>query len=132
MNDLSDCNFRPKEVERLEDFQRIKVNIDDEKTSLLYSAWSSLLTEPISGGNAFPRDLGLDKTTIPNAPHLEDCKSKAEANKRLDERSVTDGFPPWTSWKGVLDMHPTAMTEGSSYLRHQEMSEGSYPPWVCF
>lgn len=110
----------------------MKVNIDDdEKTSLLYSAWSSLLTEPVSRRNTFLRDLGLDKGTIPNAPHLENCKLKAEANKRFDERSATDGFPSWTSWKGFLDTHPTAMTEESSNLRRQEKFEGSYPPWVC-
>ncbi|XP_031737267.1 uncharacterized protein LOC101206485 isoform X2 [Cucumis sativus] len=124
------CNFRPKEIEELRDFQRIKVNNDDEKTSLLYSAWSSLMTEPISSRNAFLRDLGLDKATIPNAPHLENCKLKAETNKRFDERLQTDGFPPWTSWKGILDTHPTAMTEESSYLRRQEMFGGSFPPWV--
>lgn len=132
MNDLSACNFRPTEVERLKDFQRIKVTINDEKTSLLYSAWSSLLTEPISAKSVSLGDLGLDKVVIPNAPHLEDCKLKAKANKRLDQRSGTDGLPPWTSWKGFLDMHPTATTEESSYLPHQEMSHGSYPPWVCF
>ncbi|KAL0551948.1 hypothetical protein IC582_011041 [Cucumis melo] len=127
----TNCNFRPKEIENPKDFQRVKVNIDDdEKTSLLYSAWSSLLTEPVSRRNTFLRDLGLDKGTIPNAPHLENCKLKAEANKRFDERSATDGFPSWTSWKGFLDTHPTAMTEESSNLRRQEKFEGSYPPWV--
>ncbi|XP_022965401.1 uncharacterized protein LOC111465317 [Cucurbita maxima] len=122
------CNLKVEEVERPKDFRKIEVHVDEDKVSLLYAAWSSSLTEPIRGNNAFSRYLGLYKATVPNAPHLEDCKLKVEANKRFDER--TDGFLHWTSWKGFLDMHPTATSEESSYLRHQEMSKGSYPPWV--
>lgn len=124
------CRFKPKERINL-DPVRNNERINDERASLLYSAWSSLLTE--SAGTKQVLKLGLDRSSLPNAPHLEKCKLKVPVNKRLDNRDGMETFPPWTSWKGMLKMYPSAATnEGFSYFNRQATSEGAYPPWVCF
>lgn len=120
-----------KETERIVDSQRSK-ETDDERIQLLYSAWSSLLTESASTENEHGLKLGLNRSSVPNAPHLENCKSKAQLNERFDKRVGTETYPAWTSWKGVLEMHPAAASnERLSRFRHEATSQGAYPPWVC-
>lgn len=105
--------------------------MDDERVQLLYSAWSFLLIESASSANEHVLKLGLNRSNVPNAPHLENCKSKALLNERFDKRDATETFPAWTSWKGVLEMHPAAATnERLNLFRHQTATEGAYPPWV--
>ncbi|KAL2942717.1 Shikimate dehydrogenase (NADP(+)) [Bienertia sinuspersici] len=95
-----------------------------EKVSLLYSAWSTLLNESL--------DTSTDpKASVPNAPHLENCKSKAKMNRRLDTRYGNATFPPWTLWKGSLDtFFKDSGDEQLNDFRHQDISEGANPPWV--
>ncbi|KAL3750423.1 hypothetical protein ACJRO7_011428 [Eucalyptus globulus] len=103
---------------------------DRERASLLYSAWSALLKEPTDGSEEL-RKLGLSRSMVPSAPHLEDCKSHAGVNKRLDSYVKNEIFPPWTGWKGLLKMHSASITdEQLENLRRQEISEGSSPPWI--
>ncbi|KAG5532939.1 hypothetical protein RHGRI_027251 [Rhododendron griersonianum] len=61
-------------------------NIDQEKVSFLYSAWSALLNESMKGeGDQSPQ--GADQVrNVPKAPHLEDCKLSAQVNKKLNKR----------------------------------------------
>ncbi|XP_015875559.3 uncharacterized protein LOC107412321 isoform X1 [Ziziphus jujuba] len=124
---------RLKEIYRIDDSPRGKEidEDDDERNSLLYSAWSSLLTDQsTSRENEHVLKLGLNRSSLPNAPHLENCKLKAQVNEHFDKRNGTDEtFPPWTSWKGLLKMHP-ANNEQLSHFRHQAASEGAYPPWI--
>lgn len=96
---------------------------DDDKVSLLYSAWSSLLNESQEAWTN-------TQSSIPNAPHLEKCKSKGLMNKRLDTRVGNATFPPWTLWKGSLDIYSNLASELNDF-RHQDISQGAYPPWVC-
>lgn len=127
---------RLKETDRIADLPKSKEFNDDdgERTSLLYSAWSSLLTDhSASRENEQVLKLGLNRSSLPNAPHLENCKLRTQVNKRFDKRDRTDEtFPPWTSWKGLLKMHPAAANNKQrlSHFRHQAASEGAYPPWV--
>lgn len=107
--------------------------INDERVTLLYSAWSAVLNESGSGESDLLQRLGVSRSNIPNAPHLENCMLKAQVNERLDKHAENEKYPPWTSWKGLLDRYPAAATnEQSRYFRHQDISEGAYAPWVCF
>lgn len=97
---------------------------DEEKVSLLYSAWSTLLNESHD-------PLTSTKSNVPNAPHLEKCKSRAQMNKRLDTRVGKATFPPWSLWKGSLDIYSKGSEdEQLNDFRDQDISEGAYPPWV--
>ncbi|XP_050275267.1 uncharacterized protein LOC126717539 [Quercus robur] len=128
----TDCNFKPKETERLEvDSRSVKERTDDERVSLLYSAWSAKLTKSVDEESEYLKQLRLSRSNVPNAPHLENCKLRTQVNERLDRRPGNESFPPWTGWKGVLDMNPAATTnEQMTYFRHQVISEGAYPPWI--
>jgi hypothetical protein len=117
-----DCNFKPKETESLVDLQSSKERKDDERVSFLYSAWSAMLTKPTLEQLKLNRDI-----SVPKAPHLENCKLRAQVNHRLDKRSENVSFPPWAGWKGLLDMHPAAAAN-----ERRRYSESAYPPWVCF
>ncbi|KAF2306987.1 hypothetical protein GH714_023048 [Hevea brasiliensis] len=74
---------------------------------------------------------GLSKSAVPTAPHLENCKLSAKVGERLDKRAGNESFPPWTTWNGLLDMHPASTAnEQHRYFRHQAMSDDAYPPWI--
>ncbi|KAK7834802.1 uncharacterized protein LOC112032462 [Quercus suber] len=128
----TDCNFKPKETERLEvDSQSVKERTDDERVSLLYSAWSAKLTKSVDEESEYLKQLRLSRSNVPNAPHLENCKLRTQVNERLDRHHGNESFPPWTGWKGVLDMNPATTTnEQMTYFRHRVISEGAYPPWI--
>ncbi|CAO2837001.1 unnamed protein product [Amaranthus hypochondriacus] len=97
---------------------------NEEKVSLLYSAWSTLLNESLDPS-------ANEQPSVPNAPHLENCMLRAKTNKRLDERVGNATFPPWTLWKGSLDAYSKVSEDLKlSDFRHQDISEGTYPPWI--
>ncbi|KAF5740481.1 hypothetical protein HS088_TW11G00550 [Tripterygium wilfordii] len=124
-----DCKFQVKERERWAELQRSNRETDDERVSLLHSAWSALLPESADEESKFLQSVGLSKSILPNAPHLENCKLSAQMNKHLDQYAENKSFPTWTSWKGLLNMYPASANQ-SSYFRQQDISEGAYPPWV--
>ncbi|KAJ6292007.1 hypothetical protein OIU76_023992 [Salix suchowensis] len=129
----ADCKFERNEVftERWVDSKRSENGADDERVSLLHSAWNSLLSESVDGGSAFRHGAGIDRSAVPNAPHLENCKLKEQTNERLDKRHENERLPPWTTWKGLIDTHPASMAnEQIEYFRDQAISEGAYPPWI--
>lgn len=95
---------------------------NDDRVSLLHSAWSALLTESTTGYKEFMQRFGFNRSNVPNAPHFENCRLSARLNIRLDTRAENKGLPPWTSSKGLLSMYPG----------HRPISHGAYPPWVCF
>lgn len=124
----TDCNFKPKETERLTDLKS-----REEREYLLYSAWSCVLSKSESEGNECLLKLGISRSSLPKAPHLENSKVKTQLYDRLDKHTGNHSFPPWTSWKGLLDTHPAAATtEQIKISRRQAVFEGAYPPWVCF
>ncbi|KAG5056208.1 hypothetical protein JHK85_008718 [Glycine max] len=120
----TDCNFKPKETERLTDLKS-----REEREYLLYSAWSCVLTKSES---ECLLKLGISKSSLPKSPHLENCKVKTQLYDCLDKRTGNHSFPPWTSWKGLLDTHPAAATtEQIKILRRQAVLESAYPPWIA-
>ncbi|XP_065853951.1 uncharacterized protein [Euphorbia lathyris] len=128
-----DYKIHVMETKRLDDskLSRNEVVDDDDKVSLLHSAWSASLSESVNGENESFETHRLSKSSLLNAPHLENCKLSESINKYLDIRAENESFPPWTTWKGLLDMHPAATAnEQLRYFRHQAISEGAYPPWV--
>ncbi|XP_057731932.1 uncharacterized protein LOC130947290 [Arachis stenosperma] len=129
----SECDFKLKQAERLSESNSNNEGDEDERVSLLYSAWNAELTKSKTGGggNYFKKD-GTNVSDIPNAPHLENCKVKTKLYGRLDQRTGNESFPPWTSWKGFLDTHPVASSnEQIKELKYQAVSEGTYPPWIA-
>lgn len=124
----TNCSFKPIiKTERIVDSLRSEEMINNESVSLLYSAWSALLTESESGESDDLQRLGVSTSRVPNAPHLENCKLKTRVNERLDKCAENETYPPWTSWKGLLAKYSAAATN-----EHQATSEGAYAPWVCF
>lgn len=116
------CRIRPKERLNIDSVSK-KEGINDERVSLLCSAWNSLLNESTENNYV--------QNNLPNAPHLVNCKLKIKLNKHFDHRDGLETFPSWTSWKGLLDMFPSAATnERFGYFRHQSTSRGAHPPWV--
>ncbi|KAJ1409356.1 hypothetical protein SESBI_22869 [Sesbania bispinosa] len=130
----ADCNFKLKETERLLDFN-FKSNREqdnNDRVLLLYSAWSAVLNISTIGGNEYFQKHGISGSSLPNAPHLENCKVKTQLYDHLDKRTGNESFPPWTSWKGFLQTFPVAASnEQITNLRHQAVSEGAYPPWIA-
>ncbi|KAF1880226.1 hypothetical protein Lal_00048861 [Lupinus albus] len=117
------CNIKVKETERLWD--------NNEKVSLLYSAWSAVLTKSTTGVNEHLKKHGISEDSLPNAPHLENCKVKTQLYENLDTRAGNENFPPWTVWKGFLDTLPVdASNEQIKNFRHHAVSKGAYPPWL--
>ncbi|OIW13800.1 hypothetical protein TanjilG_31689 [Lupinus angustifolius] len=118
------CNIKVKETERLWD--------NNEKVSLLYSAWSDVLTKSTTGVNEHLNKHGISEYSLPNAPHLENCKVRTQLYGNLDTRAGNENFPPWTVWKGFLDTLPVdASNEQIKNFRHQAISKGAYPPWIA-
>ncbi|XP_010264990.1 PREDICTED: uncharacterized protein LOC104602839 [Nelumbo nucifera] len=107
---------------------------NDEKVLLLYSAWSAMLNESIGGEHDVFIRVGLSRSSIPEAPHLENCKLSAKVSKHLDSHGENGSFPPWTIWKGLLGIdlpHSSfAMDKQQGNFDRQAKLQGSYPPWI--
>ncbi|CAL5194589.1 unnamed protein product [Lathyrus oleraceus] len=116
---ITQCSFKPKDIQRLTDLKSRKEIDQDERVSLLYSAWNCVLNKPTTDTNKCLWKLGINESNLLNAPHLENCKAKSQLHDRLDKRIGNNSFPPWTNWKGLLDIRPLAVTEGA------------YPPWIA-
>lgn len=117
-SEFVNCSFKPKTTEREVVFLRSE-EINKERASLLFSAWSALLTESYSGESDYLLRYGLNKSSVPNAPHLENCKLKAQVNKHLDNHPENERYPT------------AATNEQSRYFMHRPMSEAAYAPWIA-
>ncbi|GMH07828.1 hypothetical protein Nepgr_009668 [Nepenthes gracilis] len=127
------CTSKPRTGVREVVLRKKAGSQDSENVSLLYSAWGVLLNESEEKaiGDDPLRSLGLSRLTVPKAPHLENCELRSQVNQRLDKRYGNESFPPWTIWRGLLDLYPAAeLDEQLRYLRHQDISDGAYPPWI--
>lgn len=120
----------PKEKGTLENSQGSETLSNEEKVLMLYSAWSALLD---GEGNIFVG--GLQRSNVPQVPHLENCRSSVEASKHFDNHGENGSFPPWTLWKGLLglDLLRPSLSKGPDQMHfaRRAKSEGAYPPWVC-
>ncbi|XAR64891.1 Glycoprotein 6-alpha-L-fucosyltransferase [Bertholletia excelsa] len=126
-----DCNTKPKEIGRTMYLKESGEHEIDHQVSLLYSAWSELLKKQLNGEGELLQSVGWRRSNLPKAPHLENCKLREQVNKHLDIQVENESFPPWTMWKGFLDIYSLSVTdEQLKYYRNQTMSEGAYPPWI--
>ncbi|XP_058770580.1 uncharacterized protein LOC131644173 [Vicia villosa] len=121
----ANCNVKVKETKRLLDLKSARERDNDERISSLYSVWSAVLNESKNEDNW---DLW---SSLPNAPHLENCKLKTQLYRNFDERVENETFPLWTSWKGFLQNLPVVPNEHIQNPKHDEaVSKGAYPPWI--
>ncbi|XP_039685063.1 uncharacterized protein [Medicago truncatula] len=125
----TNCNFMLKETERLLDLTSTRKRDNDERVSLLYSAWNAVLNK--STTRDLEHKLGIKWSSLPNAPHLENCKLKTQLYRDFDDRIGNERLPPWTSWKGFLQTFPVVPDEHIQNPKSDEaVSEGAYPPWI--
>lgn len=75
---------------------------DDDQVKLLVSAWDNLLLN----NQDFLKKVGMNKSDVPNAPHLENCEERSRVRESLDRQIANETLAPWTSTQ--------------------------HPPWVCF
>ncbi|CAK8572298.1 unnamed protein product [Lathyrus sativus] len=121
----SKCNVKHKETKRLLDLKSTVERDNNERISSLYSVWSAVLNESTNEDNW---DLW---SSLPKAPHLENCKLKTQLYRNFDNRVGNETFPLWTSWKGFLQNLPVVPDEHIQNPKHDEaVSEGAYPPWI--
>lgn len=126
-----DCRTLLNENERISYPEERNISGIDENVSLLYKAWSDLLSESTDQRGKSFQEIRSGKLHVPEAPHLENCKLSGELNHRLDTRLPNGSFPPWTVWKGMLDELPLSpVDEQLKQYRDRVISEGAYPPWV--
>ncbi|KAI3470690.1 hypothetical protein Pfo_027353 [Paulownia fortunei] len=131
VDNSGDCKGLPKERERIMYSEEGTISGTDEKVSLLYTAWSDLLSKSIDKEGQSSQKIRFSKSNVPEAPHLENCKLSVEESQRLDTRRPNESFPCWTIWKGMLDdLSLSATDEQLKYYRDQIISEGAYPPWI--
>ncbi|CAN8265468.1 unnamed protein product [Cochlearia groenlandica] len=74
---------------------------DDDDVKLLVTAWDNLSLN----NEDFLKKVGMNKSNVPNAPHLENCKSKRLVRQRLDTRIANMTYPPWING-GDEDNYP--------------------------
>ncbi|CAI9091498.1 OLC1v1026550C1 [Oldenlandia corymbosa var. corymbosa] len=132
----NDCNPKQKEKERIMYAQKSDLILEKDemhdRVKELYSVWSRKLSTSTSEDNQLPISGRLGELNTPKAPHLENCKLRAEVNSRLDSRIQNESFPPWTIWKGMLNDFPSVpIDEEQLSIRRQLISEGPNPPWVA-
>ncbi|KAH7691581.1 hypothetical protein IHE45_01G008300 [Dioscorea alata] len=103
---------------------------DDEKVKLLFSAWNVLLNEPSKVvQNEFL--IGkLKKSSLPNPPHLEDCKLSVEISRQFDSRGMNRSLPPWTLWRGMLGLELLWPKVSMEQVDYRTKYNGAYPPWI--
>ncbi|XP_073016464.1 uncharacterized protein [Primulina eburnea] len=128
------CDGLPKEKEKIMyPNESIKLETDDERVSMLYSAWSEVFNisdESVDNEAKFSHKVRISEV-LPDAPHLENCKLKVQANDHLDRRLENMNLPPWTIWKGRLDdLSLLSNDEQLMYNRDQTIFQGAYPPWI--
>ncbi|PIA36305.1 hypothetical protein AQUCO_03400301v1 [Aquilegia coerulea] len=108
---------------------RVNEQQDDDKASLLYSAWSVVLNESIDKDGML-----LSRSSIPEAPHLENCQLVTQINKFWDNPRENETVPSWTTWKGSLGMEllhqKSTLDKELQGVPHTANTEGAYPPWI--
>ncbi|KAF9606908.1 hypothetical protein IFM89_029507 [Coptis chinensis] len=123
-----------RETERKMSSQHNNRHHEDERASLLYSAWGALLNNSAHEDEVLLSTVRLRKSIVPKAPHLENCKFTARINEFLDNRREDQTSPSWTTWKGSLGLellhHWSTLDKQLQNAEHQRNSEGAYAPWI--
>ncbi|KAF6145608.1 hypothetical protein GIB67_037641 [Kingdonia uniflora] len=131
----SDHNSMPKETERRRNSQENDEWSNRERVSLLYSCWTAMLNESEDGAGELFRKVGLSRSSVPKAPHLENCKLSTEVYGHLDNRrQENENFSSWTNWEGLFsrktDGRTSSVDKEQQHFNHQAKSEDSNPPWI--
>ncbi|XP_042512976.1 uncharacterized protein LOC122087916 isoform X1 [Macadamia integrifolia] len=132
MSGRTDNSEAAERMRRLASQRRDELS-DDERVSLLYSSWTALLNESIDGKQEFLSGLGLSRSSVPKASHLENCKLSTQLNENFDKRGENGSFPPWTNWKGSLSialLHQSSKMGKQGQFEHRALLESAYPPWI--
>ena len=74
---------------------------DDDQVNLLVSAWDNILLN----NEDYFKKLGISKSDVPNAPHLENCKERTGVRERLDTPIANQTFPSWVCFLLPLLCH---------------------------
>ncbi|KAG7556971.1 hypothetical protein ISN44_As11g029720 [Arabidopsis suecica] len=87
---------------------------NDDQVKLLVSAWDNLLLN----NEDFLKKLEMNKSDVPNAPHLENCELISRVRERLDTRIANQTFPTWISG-GDEENYPLTRIVQSEIWTHQ-------------
>ena len=121
----------PKDVGELKNSPKSGELRDYERIFLLFSAWTAVLDRSKDVKGQFFRGE-WKRTSVPKAPHLEDCKTSVEINNRLDMHGENGSFSPWTLWRGLLgSKFRRTLETGQMRSGYNTKFEGANPPWVC-
>ncbi|OVA06595.1 hypothetical protein BVC80_7493g2 [Macleaya cordata] len=132
MGSREESHSIPKDTARRMNAQKNDAWISKDRVLILYSAWSAILNKSIDDESEHLSKVGLSKSRIPEAPHLENCKLRAQVNRFLDSRRENETIPRWANWKGLLGMkllHQTT-TMDNQQQRKRSKSKDAYPPWI--
>ncbi|ESQ32324.1 hypothetical protein EUTSA_v10003947mg [Eutrema salsugineum] len=64
---------------------------DDDQVKLLVSTWDNLLLN----NEDYFKKLGMNKSDVPRAPHLENCEESTRVKEHLDTQTTNRTVPPW-------------------------------------
>ncbi|KAF2552791.1 hypothetical protein F2Q68_00036584 [Brassica cretica] len=87
---------------------------ENDQVNLLVSAWDNLLLN----NEDYFKKLGISKSDVPNAPHLENCEERTRARERLDTRISNHTFPSWING-GDEDNYPLTRRVQREIWYHQ-------------
>ncbi|PKA60581.1 hypothetical protein AXF42_Ash019474 [Apostasia shenzhenica] len=133
VDDSAGCKFSRNDINGSANFEESRILGDIDRSTLLYSAWSSPLAE-LSNSNGESFSSGLKTISVPRPPHLENCKTSVDINKNLDKRGQNGSLPPWTLWKGNLGLKflQSVFPTKEQQLQFASLAtfQNVYPPWV--
>ena len=96
---------------------------DDDQVNLLVSAWDNILLN----NEDYFKKLGISKSDVPNAPHLENCEERTRARERLDTRISNHTFPSWVCFPLILCHHQEANDHKKHLFQINGGDEDNYP-----
>ncbi|KAL0856125.1 hypothetical protein Bca101_061278 [Brassica carinata] len=64
---------------------------DGDQVKLLVSAWDNILLN----NEDYFKKLGMNRSDLPNAPHLENCEERTRVRERSDTQIENQTFPSW-------------------------------------
>ncbi|EOA12119.1 hypothetical protein CARUB_v10003958mg, partial [Capsella rubella] len=91
---------------------------NDDEVNLLVSTWDNLLLN----NEDFLKKLGVNKSDVPNAIHLENCEEMSRVRDRLDKRIANQTFPTWING-GDEENYPLTRRVQSDLWIHQHHSD---------
>lgn len=123
------CGRLPSDIGNSKNLQG-SGDLGEDRVYLLYSAWSTKLEQ----SKGLKGESSSGGSSLPKAPHLENCRRSTEINKHLDKRGENGSFPPWTMWRGMLglELRQQTLTNTEKHMPsgYNMKFEGAYPPWI--